>query len=235
MIKFFRNIRRKIMGLNNTGTYVKYAVGEIVLVVLGILIALEINNWNNSRLDNDAELNFYLNFKEQLDEDRNEIEGNILYNTKYMSQFEYAVQIIEENDRTRIDTLSKISMNLTKYSDVSRQSNIYETLVNSGEIQLLNSAEIKEKIRSLEEIYIYINKMEEIHRDVILDEVAGSIRMNFKLNALEVLQMDTIFSVQYQNLIVMIIGIMKEKDEVYNKSLRGIQDILTSIDAEINE
>jgi len=49
MIKFFRKIRYDIMEKNKTGKYLKYAVGEIVLVVIGILIALSINNWNESR------------------------------------------------------------------------------------------------------------------------------------------------------------------------------------------
>ena len=49
MIKFFRKIRQDLLRNNKTGDYLKYAVGEIVLVVIGILIALSINNWNESR------------------------------------------------------------------------------------------------------------------------------------------------------------------------------------------
>ena len=49
MIKFFRKIRQDLLRYNKTGDYLKYAVGEIVLVVIGILIALSINNWNESR------------------------------------------------------------------------------------------------------------------------------------------------------------------------------------------
>lgn len=46
MIKFFRRIRQKSIKENNNSLYFKYALGEIVLVVIGILIALQINNWN---------------------------------------------------------------------------------------------------------------------------------------------------------------------------------------------
>ncbi|NNK19300.1 MAG: hypothetical protein HKP49_09130, partial [Maribacter sp.] len=49
MIKFFRKIRYDLMEKNKTGKYVKYAIGEIVLVVIGILIALQVNNWNENR------------------------------------------------------------------------------------------------------------------------------------------------------------------------------------------
>ena len=49
MIKFFRKIRYNLIEKNKTGKYLKYAIGEIVLVVIGILIALQINNWNENK------------------------------------------------------------------------------------------------------------------------------------------------------------------------------------------
>jgi hypothetical protein len=49
MIKFFRKIRQTLLSENKTGKYFKYAFGEIILVVIGILIALQINNWNDNR------------------------------------------------------------------------------------------------------------------------------------------------------------------------------------------
>ena len=48
MIKFFRHIRQKLLSEGKTARYIKYAIGEIVLVVIGILIALQINNWNTN-------------------------------------------------------------------------------------------------------------------------------------------------------------------------------------------
>ena len=51
MIKFFRKIRKNLLSTGKTGKYFKYAIGEIVLVVIGILIALQVNNWNTSRIN----------------------------------------------------------------------------------------------------------------------------------------------------------------------------------------
>ncbi|NNC35807.1 MAG: hypothetical protein HKO09_13100, partial [Croceitalea sp.] len=51
MIKFYRQIRYNLMETGKTGKYLKYAIGEIILVVIGILIALQINNWNEQRKD----------------------------------------------------------------------------------------------------------------------------------------------------------------------------------------
>lgn len=55
MIKFFRKIRKRLLDEGKTNKYIKYAIGEIVLVVIGILIALQINNWNEGRLEDNRE------------------------------------------------------------------------------------------------------------------------------------------------------------------------------------
>lgn len=51
MLKFFRSIRKGLLSDGKTSKYFKYAVGEILLVVIGILIALQINTWNQNRQD----------------------------------------------------------------------------------------------------------------------------------------------------------------------------------------
>ena len=49
MIKFFRRIRQQLLTENKFGKYLKYAIGEIILVVIGILIAIQINTWNENK------------------------------------------------------------------------------------------------------------------------------------------------------------------------------------------
>ena len=52
MTKLFRKIRQKMLTENKTGTYLKYAIGEIVLVMIGILLALQVNTWNENKKSN---------------------------------------------------------------------------------------------------------------------------------------------------------------------------------------
>lgn len=59
MIKFFRNFRQKLLSEGKSGKYLTYAFGEIILVVLGILIALSINDWNDNRKNNLTEAEYY--------------------------------------------------------------------------------------------------------------------------------------------------------------------------------
>lgn len=66
MIKFFRNIRQSLLSKNKIRNYLMYAVGEIALVVVGILIALQINTWNEERRDRKAEHQILLNLLSDL-------------------------------------------------------------------------------------------------------------------------------------------------------------------------
>ena len=67
MIKFFRRIRLKLIDERNLTRYLIYAVGEILLVIIGILIALQINNWNEWRKDRIIEKSILLEFEDNLD------------------------------------------------------------------------------------------------------------------------------------------------------------------------
>ncbi|MCA0154276.1 DUF6090 family protein [Winogradskyella vincentii] len=69
MIKFFRHIRKSLLMENKTGKYFKYAIGEIFLVVIGILIALQINNWNENRKLRGAEIKLLQNVKTSIEAD----------------------------------------------------------------------------------------------------------------------------------------------------------------------
>ena len=79
MISFFRKIRQNLLNEGKTARYVKYAIGEILLVVIGILIALQINNWNQDRQKLDRELEIIVTFYAEITQN---IEFTIDFKTK---------------------------------------------------------------------------------------------------------------------------------------------------------
>ncbi|WP_299159344.1 DUF6090 family protein [uncultured Eudoraea sp.] len=66
MINFFRKIRKKLADDNKPLKYLRYAIGETVLVVIGILIAVQINAWNGERKDRKLKINYLENLKKEL-------------------------------------------------------------------------------------------------------------------------------------------------------------------------
>ncbi|MCB0748081.1 MAG: hypothetical protein KDC90_11525, partial [Ignavibacteriae bacterium] len=77
MIKFFGKIRQNLLSEGKTGRYLKYAIGEIILVVIGILIALQLNNYNDTLNKNDFERNALLNLKLDFEYNQSELNKSI--------------------------------------------------------------------------------------------------------------------------------------------------------------
>jgi hypothetical protein len=77
MIKFFRHIRKSLIEQNQMGKYLKYAIGEILLVVIGILLALQINNWNENRKLRKAEIETLAEIKTGLNQDIEVLSNNL--------------------------------------------------------------------------------------------------------------------------------------------------------------
>ena len=224
-----------MLGLGKAYQYIIYAIGEILLVVIGILIALQIDNWNEEKQRRQAELIFYQNIREQVVTDSIQIMIEIEYNARYTRQFTYANSLIEQDDRIHSDTLGKIATNLLSYSDFDRQGNIYETLVNSGQLELLRNHEIIEGIRGLEDIYIYINRMENIHYDAIMRGVIPKVSEVVKFSDGRIQRPELVYSFEFQNMILTLLRIMAEKDDIYHRALRRIHEITTLIDEELGK
>jgi hypothetical protein len=79
MIKFFRKIRQNLLIENKTTKYFKYGIGEILLVVIGILIALQVNNWNEARLDKLQLKQLLLTIKKNIKTDIVELKKDAIY------------------------------------------------------------------------------------------------------------------------------------------------------------
>lgn len=79
MINFFRRIRQNLLSDGNTGKYIKYTIGEIILVVIGILIALQINNWNESRKKDNELSEIYQRIILDIDNDIRDLNSALIF------------------------------------------------------------------------------------------------------------------------------------------------------------
>ena len=99
MIKFFRHFRKRLIQENKMGKYFKYAIGEIVLVVIGILIALQINNWNIDRQTRQKEQVYLEEIRNNLHQDSLKLQVVLDFNKEKM-------KIVEEMLGMFVDTLT---------------------------------------------------------------------------------------------------------------------------------
>lgn len=132
-MKFFNKIRASLLNEGKTSRYFKYAIGEIMLVVIGILIAMGINNWNQNR-SNTASANLHLKTVSQnIQEDLAQLnymyqftDTTLLYSTKLTRQFQ---TIDPLDDKT---TMYMFYLLLEKSTSPNKSG--IETINNSGEL-----------------------------------------------------------------------------------------------------
>jgi hypothetical protein len=142
MIKFFRAIRKDLMEKNKTGKYLKYAIGEIILVVIGILIALQVSNWNERKKIDQSTKDHLAILKENLKEDqiqlnelRTTMEANVNYADSSMRQIRTEIPVDKY--------LKKYLTLLIREFDFRPNKNAIETITQSNEIPSLS-----EKLRT---------------------------------------------------------------------------------------
>jgi hypothetical protein len=152
MIKFFRHIRKQLLSENKTGKYFKYAVGEIVLVVIGILIALSINNWNENRLEARKEIEILIELNENLTQDINKNKFDIERQRQDIIEIKKLISYIEAKVPYN-DTLNNYIRNVGHLEGFHINTSAYETLKSLG-LELISSKSLKNEIRNYYDVRI---------------------------------------------------------------------------------
>ena len=228
-------IRARLLNSNRLHKYLLYAMGEIILVVLGILIALKINNWNNERINQNKAESTYSHIRDQINEDQRSLTEAKGVNAYFSGTYAYASSIISSQDKSRLDTLAYLSMGLSQYSDFRRSGNIYETLVNSGDISLLENRAITDGLQRLDITYNHINKIEDIHWEVIITELSPLMRGVINYATLQVVEPDKLYSVEMQNMVIESLFLTKAKDSVYNTALKEVKTLIEQLNLELDD
>ena len=163
MIKFFRKIRQNMLMENKTGTYFKYAIGEIVLVVIGILIAVQINNWNMARLESQEEKNILLNLKQDFHSNYTFLDSIMSYQ-KSLKPVHFS--ILNHTGNKPKDMPEKqfdIALNAVfRTSDFYPRTGALDDLINSGKLGILKSAKLRSNLSSWNPVLRQLKFREEV-------------------------------------------------------------------------
>ncbi|WP_235299575.1 DUF6090 family protein [Portibacter marinus] len=145
MIKFFRSIRKSLLNENRTGKYLKYAIGEVLLVVIGILIALQINNWNAGQQQSKKNTKLLRNLVSDIKKD---IDGFTKVDSVYAiyeSNAEKGLHLFYKANTVKdIDSVMQLSQ--TSWNELFFTSRTYDEMVNSGSMYTLDNEELQQRI-----------------------------------------------------------------------------------------
>lgn len=147
MIKFFSRNRQNLIMENKTSKYIKYAFGEIVLVVIGILIALQINNWNQDRINSKKERHYLIGLKNDLKKQLKEFEivDNFFGSVSSISE-SILVDYSLKGNLMEVDSLNlKLSkiMYTRHYPEINTTFNELNT---TGQLDLVKDPNLRSKI-----------------------------------------------------------------------------------------
>ncbi len=147
MIKFFRRFRQKLLSENKFSKYLLYAIGEIILVVIGILIALQINNWNNNRLDQKQACVYLSNLIIDLQEQLNIVESQFSFEYEAVLNGEALLSSYSEVGGFQIDEdFSKRLSILNNRKTFKIANSTFDELLASGNTNLIENSTLKPTI-----------------------------------------------------------------------------------------
>ncbi|WP_394974096.1 DUF6090 family protein [uncultured Croceitalea sp.] len=150
MIKFFRRIRKRLLTENKFSSYLIYAIGEIILVVIGILIALQIDNWNQKKQLKDEQVKTLKSLHEAIK--INNTEFDTIFNAQILrnrSLQDVIFSDVSNLPNTHLDSLIKINVRNHTFDP---STGIYNAMINSGKIELVANESLKNRISKLYDI-----------------------------------------------------------------------------------
>ncbi len=261
MIKFFRQIRQNLIMENKTSKYLKYAIGEIVLVVIGILIALQINNWNEVK-KSDNQLKLLLNnLVEAINQDIDYLQNSAILHEFRSNSLMYLVKMSDNNfefnsrfdpiskyenspfwDGAYPDTLNLNFINRTYYfsginDNTVINKNVLDELKSTGLFSAINNESLKKAINSY---YSFVDRhfILEDWNENLTDSWREFLRDNYGVLTMEVYSIGDPISFVKQNDPVQtrmyeMIGPARFRSINASKAILLAQDVINEIKGEI--
>lgn len=151
MIKFFNKIRKQLLDQNKTGRYLKYAIGEIILVMFGILLALQVNTWNNNRELKKEELKVMKSLHKEFSQ--NLVRFDKAYNVHLERKKNIELIMTVKPQEFSSDSLRALIFGVNSNNQTfDPYQGIYNSVINSGKIEIISNDLLKEKISRVQDI-----------------------------------------------------------------------------------
>lgn len=162
MIKFFRKIRQNLLSEGRTGKYLKYAVGEIILVVIGILIAIQLNNLNEYRKERNKEFSFLQKLKEDVNLDIRDLTKLDSILAMYQSNQDEGLELLLKAKSAK-DIMTLNSLVLFNWNNIEVNRKTYNEMLNTSGIYIITN---KEFLNHLNDYYALIEKYQQFIREI---------------------------------------------------------------------
>jgi len=166
MINFFRNIRQNLLSENRFSKYLLYAIGEIILVVIGILLALQIDTWNSDKTNRTKEQLYLRGYHEDLKRNLSELERVIEKSNRTLSASDsllrHAIGQLNIEDMKTFEGLVMESLNYTLF--LSQEGTIKD-IFGTGDLALIQNDTIRKSMVNWNSDLKYLTEYEALGKD----------------------------------------------------------------------
>ena len=174
MLQFFRKIRRQLLSENKFSRYTIYAIGEILLVVIGILIALQINNWNEGKKNNALQVNYISGLISDLDYDIRGYTQGIDAIERHRGSADALLNCFKYNTTLPDSVLIEHTSNLLVISRFNHSNTVMDDMKSSGRLNLISSDSVRLRIISYYKLADGLIDGSERNNDWILNHIIAS-------------------------------------------------------------
>lgn len=190
MINFFRKKRKQLASDNKLGKYLRYAIGEIVLVVIGILIALSINNWNNRRIKENAAESLSFRLLAETKKNKKQLQNQIERVKELQDETQSLLIMFSPEFETKSSKLlDSLLYGLISTPSYNFNSASLDEALNTGQISILPSDSLRTLLYDIpKRIKTITNYEEDLIRDIEKNLIP------FLYNEISIRQIDERFS-----------------------------------------
>ena len=146
MIQFFRRIRQGLISQNRFSKYIIYALGEILLVVIGILIALQINNWNESRKETIQEQFILKRLSNDITSDLSQVSNEIALIDKNSEELKFCIDVILQKKEASISVFRDNLKSILNLNSFNQNKTTFDNIISSGQIEYIKNQNLTDSI-----------------------------------------------------------------------------------------
>ncbi|GMN10281.1 hypothetical protein MTsPCn9_13040 [Croceitalea sp. MTPC9] len=189
MLKIFRRARQNLIAEGNTGKYLKYAIGEILLVVIGILIALQINNWNEQKKEKAKEQAFLKEINLDFKSNKTQLDSIISYNKVSLHASARVLEIIKgfnlKNPKANVsnshltDSIGYYYRLMWRNKSFNPKNGSVEALLNSSSFDVIKNDSLRRNLISWKDVLNDYLEEEEFAINFLFNEYGPWARENF--------------------------------------------------------
>ncbi|NNK73009.1 MAG: hypothetical protein HKO94_07440 [Flavobacteriaceae bacterium] len=168
------------MSNNQTGKYFKYAIGEILLVVIGILIALQINNWNEGRKDRIKEATILKQINLDFKSNKRQLDSIKINNDKVIAGCDVILSMMPfKKEQATADTLFKYMPIVMNVKTFNPSNGTIEALISSSSFEVIQNDSLRNLLVSWKDRYVDFSEEEQYARDFQIWQLGPYWRENF--------------------------------------------------------